>query len=1452
MSLTGLRDALQTLADAGKALPIGADTLTAAGLTPRAGLDGALRGALLLDGDLQVTFTGTVPAASDTELDLTGTASVLGASGAVAKVAVVQQTDGTADVRLGIEPVGDWRLGTAFPVLRGEPFRELALGTPAYVVTTGPTGTYHWNGSDRGLSTGAQLFSTVTLDGPLAVVVALLEGASKRDSAELCGSVDPTDPTGKAGPVPALTLSAALSHGIGIPDLELTAPRIEVTTLVDDTGRRLAWLAFATTVRIDDTDLFQLKASIASDQTSVTFSLVPLPPPQPQITPDQIIALIGGEDYRTLVPAEVQHLFDAVALKGLVAVIGVAKLEIRSVSAAIGSNGTWGPWGPANAEIDELTLQLTVVSPFEKPSRTLFTFDATAKMLPEVFGDGEFDVELAYDMTSSDLTLAAGFAGTMGVNHLITAISGGAVDVPSDWLSLSFSDFGVTFDKPGDSAATYTLYGKADAGFPMPFLGVHVDTELQAYVSSAQSAYQLIGTLTLGGSVFQAEADFVKGDTKLTAGWAARTPKHALGIGTIVTAIGLPAPAAPPADLDLALDKADMTYDTGKSTLVLEAHSANYGEAVFAAISQPAPTKYFAGVKVDKKIDLVDLPLLASALGRSSQVAIDGIQIMLSSPLTATDAGTLASFIDPAYPHPPSDGMSGLALAMTLDIGSYKVPLSLVVPPPKQQQASGATLAAPPAVLAPPVAGSQALVATGANAAPPAPPAPTDGTVWFNLQKSFGPVSFQKVGIRYRDERLWALMNASLSAGGLTISVFGLGAGSKLDSFSPAFTIDGLGVSMEEGPVELSGALLGTIDPINFYGELLVGVEDFKLGALAGFAEVEGHPSLFGYVVVDAPLGGPPYFFVTGLAGGVGFNRELIIPGVSGVQDFPLVQWATGSGNPPSSASGGDVGTRVTQVVERLSQVVAPSVGEYWLAAGIRFTTFKVLDCFALLTVKFGTEFEVALLGLATVQIPPAPSPAVAEAQLALEASFAPSTGLIAIGGQLTPASFVLSRDCHLTGGFAFWTWVSGDHEGDVVVTLGGYSPRFTPPDYYPTVPRLGLSWQLDALSISGGLYFALTSSAVMAGGSLSATWSKGSISAWFTVEADFLIVFEPFHYYISAGIQLGASFSIDLWLTTLHVSVHVGVDIEIWGPEFAGKATVDLSLISFTIDFGDQSGKQTDTTIAWSDFVARTLPHTTPPPATGPQRALAATASDPEPAIVQILVAGGMLKQLDGSGGIDFIADGERLSLVTRSAIPAKTFSASTNVTVQGADGVAQDFGVGPVGTDSATFQPNHDVRVASGTGSLFVATPDRRSAPKALWEKRSFDGHGVVQGVDPLNDTTISGVATGLQLVPHAPDPDHTRPIALEQLLYTEDENIQRWAWSASAGPTSDPFSGQTVWDTIQAPLAQGNRSALVAELAAEGLAVPTAIAVDELATEAAFDLLEQPTLRLLGEQR
>jgi len=102
----------------------------------------------------------------------------------------------------------------------------------------------------------------------------------------------------------------------------------------------------------------------------------------------------------------------------------------------------------------------------------------------------------------------------------------------------------------------------------------------------------------------------------------------------------------------------------------------------------------------------------------------------------------------------------------------------------------------------------------------------------------------------------------------------------------------------------------------------------------------------------------------------------------------------------------------LTARLEALEEYIPRSVGEHFLAIGVRFTSFKKINSFALLTAKFGRELEFDLLGISTLSVPK-----VAEAQLALKATFNPGSGFLGIRAQLTPKSYILSSACHLTGG---------------------------------------------------------------------------------------------------------------------------------------------------------------------------------------------------------------------------------------------------------------------------------------------------------------------------------------------------------------------------------------------------------------------------------------------------
>ena len=248
-----------------------------------------------------------------------------------------------------------------------------------------------------------------------------------------------------------------------------------------------------------------------------------------------------------------------------------------------------------------------------------------------------------------------------------------------------------------------------------------------------------------------------------------------------------------------------------------------------------------------------------------------------------------------------------------------------------------------------------------------------------------------------------------------------------------------------------------------------------------------------------------------------------------------------------------------------------------------------MIDVSAILVFSFGMEFEIALLGNASMSFPakdtlPAGTPAICNISINFIVSFKPASGLMRAEGKLTPASFIYHPSVQLTGGFAFYVWFSGHHEGDFVMTVGGYHPNYDKPAHYPSVPRLQLEWTLGPLQIIGQAYFALTPKEMMVGLKVTATWESGPIKAWFALKFDFFIAWNPLYYRADGIVTIGVSATVEL-VTTFTISVEVSVELSIWGNPFGGRAVVDLDIISFTIEFGaDELEKPT---AGWKEFKA-------------------------------------------------------------------------------------------------------------------------------------------------------------------------------------------------------------------------------------------------------------------------
>ncbi len=586
-----------------------------------------------------------------------------------------------------------------------------------------------------------------------------------------------------------------------------------------------------------------------------------------------------------------------------------------------------------------------------------------------------------------------------------------------------------------------------------------------------------------------------------------------------------------------------------------------------------------------------------------------------------------------------------------------------------------------------------------------------DGKVWLKVQRSFGPLYCRKLGLGFADPppasgpRLLVGYDGSVALGPLGIDLIELSVGIPLKTpqnlSDYQFGLGGLDLTFDGGPVEISGSFLESKFEGNpqYTGAAMIKTKAFSIAGLGSYAVVNGDPSLFVFAVLEKELGGPSFFFVTALAAGFGFKRKLNLPSIDQVADFPLVKVIMdpdyiGKSADPKAA------------LAKINSAIPPDPQSYWLAVGIRFRSFEMIETVALLTVSFGTEVVISILGLSRLTIPSKleeGQPPLCYAELALRAELNPAVGVLSVQAQLTTNSYIFEPACKLTGGFAFFTWFKGPHEGDFVVTLGGYHPKFVKPSHYPIVPRVGINWPITPeLRISGELYFALTPSCLMAGGKLSATYNAGWLQAWFVAYADFLIGWKPFHYDIAMGISIGGKAIIDIELATITISFSIGADVKIWGPPFAGIAKVDLSIISFEIPFGDQS-PAAPKPLEWSEFSTSFLP--------------------PSESVCGTVFTGGLLndyKPSENSNPIS-IVNGYELAFDVQSRVPCTTVGwknqASAKASVASANPV---LGIAPMHLSGLESPLTVELTGPQGMvdpKTVFTTAVVSKGFPKAMW---------------------------------------------------------------------------------------------------------------------------------------
>ncbi|KAJ5725999.1 uncharacterized protein N7483_007356 [Penicillium malachiteum] len=462
------------------------------------------------------------------------------------------------------------------------------------------------------------------------------------------------------------------------------------------------------------------------------------------------------------------------------------------------------------------------------------------------------------------------------------------------------------------------------------------------------------------------------------------------------------------------------------------------------------------------------------------------------------------------------------------------------------------------------------------------------------IKKNHNGLSITNVGVQMAGHILTVHLNANVTLGPIEMAIIGLAlhldlTDAKFPSLAdikPTFSIDGLAISYDRSPVRISGLFQHqkSSSADTFAGGVVIGLSKYTFAAVGAYSQVTPAPpaqpfkSFFIFGALTGPLMHFEFGELRGISGGFGYNSFVNLPDVSAVSQFPFLGMMNADNSDPlktleTFTSGGTIVSQTESL---------------WFAAGLKLRIFEVIDVSAVVSLQLSQGDPVlAILAEATAMVPQTATveKAFALIDFGIIATLDLGDGTLMIQGQINPQSFLLSHACHPAGGFALCVWSThSGHGGDMVFSVGGFHPVFSRPAHYPNPPRVGISWIFDShISIVGGAYYAITPSAIMAGASLQALFSMGSLSAHIDAHADFLVNFEPFHYQASVGVMASVSYELKVWFITKKLSINLGADLDLHGPPMAGIAHFSFWVMSFDVAFGES--KPTVTPLTLSGF---------------------------------------------------------------------------------------------------------------------------------------------------------------------------------------------------------------------------------------------------------------------------
>ena len=433
----------------------------------------------------------------------------------------------------------------------------------------------------------------------------------------------------------------------------------------------------------------------------------------------------------------------------------------------------------------------------------------------------------------------------------------GISEVPQPIRSLTLSRLNVIY-QTGNGEFTFNCQGN----FPVDDREVAITVTINITRQEDNSFTKKFGGYIIIGGL-QFNLIFSKDNTAKTFLATYNNPnRDSLKIKTLVEAVSDDIATYIPANLEITLQ-----------------------DALFIYSKNQTKSNLLFGLNLSSKINLSNLPLAGREFPPEQTLSVNDLQFLVASQNLNPEQVNIFNNLIP-------DNITKLPLQPTgNNAGVIVVKKGLNVS--ANLQVGNTTQ-----ILALPIASDSQPTTPTPTPTPTPPPTPvTDNTQWYPLKKHLGTLYFARIGIQYKDTILWFLLDVSISAAGLTLNLEGLSVGSPIKQFQPKFNLRGIGIEYEsKGAVSIEGAFLRTTiaGKDQYSGSAIVKTETFTISAIGSYTTTDqGHPSLFIYGILDKPIGGPPFFFVTGLALGFAYNRSLILPTLEQIPQFPLVRAAT-------------------------------------------------------------------------------------------------------------------------------------------------------------------------------------------------------------------------------------------------------------------------------------------------------------------------------------------------------------------------------------------------------------------------------------------------------------------------------------------------------------------------------------------------------------------------------